>query len=71
MWFGNANCQVHKACEWKKRKCARIKGATRVDFEDVIKKLPLCNNQGNFRKHLQSLRKKGLIGHDDYSIAMF
>ena len=46
-------------------------GATRVDFEDVIKKLPLCNNQGNFRKHLQSLRKKGLIGHDDYSIAMF
>jgi len=42
----------------------------KIDFEDVIKKLPMSNNAGNFRKHLESLRKKGLIAHDDYSIAI-
>ena len=42
----------------------------KIDFEDVIKKLPMSNNAGNFRKHLESLRKKGLIAHDDYTIAM-
>lgn len=42
----------------------------KVDFEDVIKKLPMSNNAGNFRKHLESLRKKGLIAHDDYTIAI-
>jgi hypothetical protein len=42
----------------------------KIDFEDVIKKLPMSNNAGNFRKHLESLRKKGLIAHDDYTIAI-
>ena len=42
----------------------------KTDFEDVIKKLPMSNNAGNFKKHLESLRKKGLIGHDDYTIAI-
>ena len=42
----------------------------KIDFKDVIKKLPMSNNAGNFRKHLESLRKKGLIAHDDYTIAM-
>jgi len=42
----------------------------KVDFEDVIKKLPMSNTAGNFRKHLESLRKKGLIAHDDYTIAI-
>jgi hypothetical protein len=42
----------------------------KIDFEDVIKKLPMSNNAGNCRKHLESLRKKGLIAHDDYSIAI-
>ena len=40
------------------------------DFEGVIKKLPMCKNLGNYKKHLASLRKKGLIGHDDYSIVI-
>ena len=42
----------------------------KIDFEDVIKKLLLCKNVGNYKKHLESLKKKGLIGHDDYTIAV-
>lgn len=38
--------------------------------KDVIDKLLNCKNAGNFKKHLQRLRKNGLIGHDDYSIAI-
>ena len=46
-------------------------GIKKVDFEkDVIDKLMNCRNTGNFKKHLQRLRKNGLIGHDDYSIAI-
>ena len=45
-------------------------GQRKIDFDEVIKKLPLCKNAGNYRKHLESLRKRGLIGHDDYSIAI-
>jgi hypothetical protein len=42
----------------------------KIDFEDVLKKLLLCKNVGNYKKHLESLKKKGLIGHDDYTIAI-
>lgn len=46
-------------------------GMKKVDFEkDVIDKLLNCWNVGNFKKHLHKLWKNGLIGHDDYSIAM-
>lgn len=46
-------------------------GMKKADFEkDVIDKLLNCRNEWNFKQHLQSLRKKGLIGHDDYSIAI-
>ena len=43
------------------------------DFlKDVMVKLfNSSKNAGNFKRHLQSLRKKGLIAHDDYSIAFF
>ena len=44
-----------------------------VKFEkDVINKL--TNTVGhltNFRRHVQSLIRKGLIAYDDYSLAMF
>ena len=44
-----------------------------VEFEkDVINKL--VNSIGhptNFRRHIQSLIRKGLIAYDDYSLAMF
>ena len=47
-------------------------GQKETDFEkDVINKLLKCRNWFNFTRHLQSLKKKGLIGHDDYSIAVF
>lgn len=44
-----------------------------VDFEeDVIHKLQRCiNNRWNFEQHIKSLKKKGLIAHDDYSLALF
>ena len=43
----------------------------KVDFEkDVIVKLVNCKKMANFKRHLQSLNKKGLLGHDDYSIAI-
>ena len=43
----------------------------KVDFQkDVLDKLLNCKNTWNFKQHMQSLRKKGLIGHDDYSIAI-
>jgi hypothetical protein len=40
----------------------------KIDFEkDVLGKLLNCKNTWNFEQHLRGLRKKGLIGHDDYS----
>lgn len=38
--------------------------------EDVLNRLLNCKNIGNLKRHLQSLRKKGLLGHDDYSLAI-
>ena len=44
----------------------------KVNFEkDVINKLLNCKNEWNFKQHLQKLRRKGLIGHDDYSFTTF
>ena len=43
----------------------------RIDFEkDVIRKMLNCRNTLNLSRHLKSLKDKGLIGHDDYSIAI-
>lgn len=51
-----------------------IKVATslkQVNFEeDVIVKLMNCKNSWNFSQHLRGLRKKGLIGLDDYSLVV-
>ena len=39
--------------------------------KDVMGKLlGSCRNSGNFKRHLEGLRRKGLIGHDDYSLAI-
>lgn len=47
-------------------------GLKKIDFEkDVLGKLLSCSkNVGNFRRHIEGLRKRGLIAHDDYSIAI-
>jgi len=43
-----------------------------IDFDaDVIRKLLNCNRDFLLGNHIKGLRKKGLIGHDDYSLAMF
>ena len=43
----------------------------RIDFEkDVIRKMLNCRNTLNLSRHLKSIKDKGLIGHDDYSIAI-
>ena len=43
----------------------------KIDFEKkVLQKLLNCRNNGNFLQHLRCLRKKGLIGHDDYSLVI-
>lgn len=40
------------------------------DFEkDVIQKLQNCNHGFLLANHIKGLKQKGLIGHDDYSIA--
>ena len=47
-------------------------GLKKIDFDkDVISKLlSSSKNSWNFKRHIESLRKKGLIAHDDYSIAI-
>jgi len=47
-------------------------GLKKIDFEkDVLGKLLSCSkNIANFRRHIEGLRKRGLIAHDDYSIAI-
>lgn len=46
-------------------------GMKKIDYEsDVIMKLQSCTNEKNFMRHLQSLKNKGLLGHDDYSLVI-
>jgi hypothetical protein len=38
---------------------------------DILEKLlRSANNKGNFKRHLHALLEKGLIGLDDYSLAI-
>lgn len=42
-----------------------------IDFEkDVIKKLMNCSTWPFLQNHIKGLKKKGLIGHDDYSFVI-
>ncbi len=47
-------------------------GMKKMDFEkDVVDKLSKCvGHKGNFSRHIQKLRKQGLLAHDDYSFAL-
>lgn len=47
-------------------------GMKKVDFEkDILGKLMSSSkNAANFKRHLESLRKRGLIAHDDYSLVI-
>ena len=46
-------------------------GMKQFDFEkDILGKLQgSSKNAANFKRHIESLRKRGLIAHDDYSLA--
>ena len=42
-----------------------------TNFKKVITKLVNCaNHPGNFKKHIEALIRRGLIAHDDYSLAV-
>ena len=46
-------------------------GMKKISFEaDVILKLQNCTNEKNFMRHLQGLKNKVLLGHDDYSLVV-
>ena len=47
-------------------------GIKRIDFEkDVLGKLlSASKNKGNFGRHLRSLKKSGLLAHDDYTFVI-
>ena len=47
-------------------------GMKKVDFEtEVINKLLNCKNNWNLERHLKNRKGKGLLAHDDYSLATF
>ena len=52
-----------------------IKNALQIktlDFEkDVLNKLLNCKIPKNMKRHISAIKRKGLIGHDDYSFAAF
>ncbi len=66
--------QLNAAIEAHSKNSMMIKTAlllNKIDFPQVIKKLLNCaNNSSNFKRHIESLKRKGLIGHDDYSLAV-
>ena len=66
--------QLNAAIEAHSKNSMIIKTALLLkknDFSEVIKKLLNCaNNSSNFKRHIESLKRKGLIGHDDYSLAV-
>lgn len=66
--------QLNAAIEAHSKNSMMVKTAlllNKVDYSQVIKKLLNCaNNSGNFKRHIESLKRKGFIGHDDYSLAV-
>lgn len=67
--------ELKKAIDAQTKNSNFIMTAKRIrkrDFKkDVIEKLENCDYQQQFKLHLERLKRWGLIGHDDYSIAMF
>lgn len=70
--FGN---ELQEAIHAQTKNSNFIKAAMaipRIVFEkDVLRKLQNCSQPFLMKNHIKGLRKKGLIGHDDYSLAMF
>ena len=71
--FYNDDIQKELSAHTKNSNFTKVAlGIKRIDFEkDVIYKLyGAARNGHNFRQHLNSLYKKGLLAHDDYSLSV-
>ena len=66
--------ELQEAIEAQTKNSNFIKTAMRlrkIDFaEIVIKKLENCKDENLFSSHIESLKRWGFIGHDDYSLAI-
>lgn len=67
--------EIQRAIDAQTKESNFIKTALRlkkIDFDkDIICKLLNCSkNSWNFKQHIGWLRQKGLIAHDDYSLAI-
>lgn len=66
--------ELQKAIDAQTKNSNYIKAAISIekfDFEkDVIFKLKNCPSRPFFQNHIKGLKKKGLIGHDDYSLVI-
>lgn len=66
--------EIQEAVHAQTKNSSHIKVATSltsIDFEkDVIQKMLNCNRNFLLMSHIKGLRKNGLIGHDDYSLAI-
>ena len=67
--------ELQKAIDAQTKNSNFIKTAMTMplfDYEkDVVRKLQNYSQPFLMKNHIKGLRKKGLIGHDDYSLAMF
>ena len=67
--------ELQEAINAKTKNSNFIKTAMALDVinfsQMVIGKIKNCTRDFLLKNHIKSLEKKGLIGHDDYSLAMF
>lgn len=67
--------ELQEAINAQTKNSNMIKSAMRlrkIDFaKDVIQKLENCKYENLLTSHIRRLKRWGLIGHDDYSIAIF
>ncbi len=66
--------ELHEAVNAKTKNSNFIKTAMAIDYidfdKDVISKLLNCTTWPLLQNHIKGLKKKGLIGHDDYSLVI-
>ena len=66
--------ELHEAIDAQTKNSNFVKAAmtlNNIDFEkDVVVKLMNCSTWPFLQNHIKGLKKKGLIGHDDYSFVI-
>ena len=70
-WYGE---EILEAIDAQTKNSNLIKSAMRIrklNFEkDVIQKLENCKYPKQLKLHIESLKRWGFIGHDDYSLVI-